>query len=123
MALKRITTKEGEVYFIDKKTGQRVEVDQRYTKVQTKPEQSEIISNQKKANAFTNFKIDYSIIIISSFIFTLIGWLLFLFSIFEFIKEGSGTELFFILLLISVSIIIISLGYIINLLVNKNVNK
>jgi len=31
MALKRITTKEGEIYFVDAKTGQRVEVNSRYT--------------------------------------------------------------------------------------------
>jgi len=123
MALKRITTTEGEVYFVDKKTGERVEVDQRYTKAQTKPEQSELISNPKKTNTFAAVSIDYNIISISSFVFTLIGWLLFLYSIFELIKKGSGTELFFILVLISVSIIIISLGYIINLLVNKEVNK
>ena len=31
MSLKRVTTKEGEVYFVDSKTGERVEVDSRYT--------------------------------------------------------------------------------------------
>lgn len=31
MALKRITTKEGETYFVDANTGERVEVDQRHT--------------------------------------------------------------------------------------------
>ena len=35
MSLTRVTTKEGEVYFIDPNTGQRVEVDQKYTR--TKP--------------------------------------------------------------------------------------
>ena len=40
MALKRITTQEGEVYFVDKETGKRVEVDQRYTQTQTKSIQS-----------------------------------------------------------------------------------
>ena len=31
MKLKRITTKDGEVYFVNAKTGEKVEVDSRYT--------------------------------------------------------------------------------------------
>ena len=37
MPLTRITTKEGEVYFVDSKTGERVEVDARYTNTKPNP--------------------------------------------------------------------------------------
>ena len=40
MALKRITDEKGEVYFVDAKTGERVEVDKRYT--DTKNKQSSV---------------------------------------------------------------------------------
>lgn len=79
MTLKRITTSKGEIFFVDAKTGQRVEVDSKFT--------------NKTSSTILRFK---TLLGLGQFV-TILGWIIFIAGIIAIVigiatlKENSGT--------------------------------
>ena len=107
MALKRITTKEGEVYFVDSVTGERVEVDSKYTS-----------SNSKSSNLRFN-----TLLSLGQFI-SLFGWVAVVASIIFIIVGIDSIKTLGIVAIISgamsliMSILVVALGQLISCFVS-----
>lgn len=91
MALKRITTKEGEVYFVDAKTGERTDVDDKYS--------SSSLSISPNFKSFSKSSRFSSLKSIGQFI-SVVGWILFgaaILGIFVSFNEAKEIRIFIIL--------------------------
>lgn len=88
MKLSKVTTNEGDVYFINSKTGERVEVDPRYTK------------NKSTDDKATNVKDGFNTLSSVGKFISIVGWVFVIASIFSLILILAEFEKYGILYLI-----------------------